>query len=351
VQTLRDFIEKINIRAKVTWNEPMSKHTTFGIGGPADALVRPADAESAARLLSAARAEGVGLFALGGGANVLVGDKGIRGIVMDTGALRSARVEAPAPAGARETILVAGAREAILVAGAGLAIDELCLDALALGLGGLEDFYGMPGSVGGAIYMNARCYEREMSQVLAWVSSTRGVETTDGPGRAARRTVGAGPGGTATSEGWGYKRSPYQIGGAAAGGGASPGPAAGELVLEAGFRLTRLDDAGAARAAAAMRARRADREAKGHYRLPSAGSVFKNDRSLGAPTGKLLDGLGLRGRSIGGAMVSPWHANIFVNSGGATASDMRALMDLARNEARSRLGAELESEVLMVGEF
>jgi UDP-N-acetylmuramate dehydrogenase len=353
VQTLRDFIEKINIRAKVTWNEPMSRHTTFGIGGPADALVRPADAESAARLLSAARAEGVGLFVLGGGANVLVGDKGIRGIVMDTGALRSARVEAasgeaPAPA---------GAREAILVAGAGLAIDELCLEALALGLGGLEDFYGMPGSVGGAVYMNARCYEREMSQVLAWVASTpgvettRGVETTDGEGRAARRTVGAGPGGTAAGEGWGYKRSPYQIGGAAAGGGAPPGEAAGELVLEAGFRLTRLDDDGAARAAAAMRARRADREAKGHYRLPSAGSVFKNDRSLGAPTGKLLDGLGLRGRSIGGAMVSPWHANIFVNSGGATASDMRALIDLARDEARKALGAELESEVLMVGEF
>jgi UDP-N-acetylmuramate dehydrogenase len=312
----------------------MSEHTTFGIGGPADALVRPLDAESARVLLSAARAEGVGLFVLGGGANVLVGDKGVRGIVMDTRALSSARLETTsgeAPA---------GAREAILVAGAGLGIDELCLEALALGLGGLEDFYGMPGTVGGAVYMNARCYEREMSQVLAWVSSTRGVESADGAGRAARRAVVAGPGVTA-GEGWGYKRSPYQTGGAAA----------GELVLEAGFRLTRLDDAGAARAAAAMRARRSDREAKGHYRLPSAGSVFKNDRSLGAPTGKLLDGLGLRGRKIGGAMVSPWHANIFVNSGGATAADMRALIELARDEAKARLGAELESEVLLVGEF
>jgi UDP-N-acetylmuramate dehydrogenase len=314
VQTLRDFIEKINIRAKVTWNEPMSAHTTFCIGGPADAFVRPLDAASASALLAAAREEGIDAFVLGGGANILVGDRGIRGIVVDSGSLRAARIEGEDSGGAT------------LIAGAGLAMDDLCLEALAKGLGGLEDFWGMPGSVGGAVYMNARCYEREMSQVLSWVSSTQGIE---------RRSVGAG------APGWSYKRSPYQRGGAAA----------GELILEAAFRLTRLDDAGAARTAAAMRARRADREAKGHYRLPSAGSVFKNDRSLGAPTGRLLDGLGLRGRAIGGAMVSPWHANIFVNSGGATAADMRSLIDLARDEARRALGAELEPEILFVGEF
>jgi UDP-N-acetylmuramate dehydrogenase len=304
----------------------MSEHTTFGIGGPADALVRPADAESAAVLLAAARAEGVEILALGGGANILVGDKGVRGIVMDTSGLRGARLEPTAEAESA----------ALLVAGAGLSVDELCLEALARGLGGLEDFFGMPGTVGGAVYMNARCYEREMSQVLAW------VESADAGGRARRLGVGEG------AEGWGYKRSPYQAGAAGASGAAS---AAGELILEAAFRLTRLEDAGAARAAAAMRSRRADREAKGHYRLPSAGSVFKNDRRLGSPTGKLLDGLGLRGRRIGGAMVSPWHANIFVNAGGATAADMRALIELARDEARKALGAELECEVLMVGEF
>jgi UDP-N-acetylmuramate dehydrogenase len=138
---------------------------------------------------------------------------------------------------------------------------------------------------------------------------------------------------------WSYKRSPYQS------------EASGELILEAGFRLTRLSDEAAATAAAVMRGRRADREAKGHYKLPSAGSVFKNDRSLGAPTGKILDGLGLRGRRIGAAMVSPWHANIFVNSGGATAVDMRGLIELAQREALEKLDAKLECEVLMVGDF
>jgi UDP-N-acetylmuramate dehydrogenase len=330
VPTLRDFLEKINIKAEVTWNEPMALHTTFRVGGPAEAFVRPAEPESAARLLAQARAEGIPLFVLGGGANILVGDKGIRGIVLDSSGLRSLRVEEEAP-------VSGGAGGALyLVAGAGLPIDELCLEALAMGLGGLEDFYGMPGSVGGAVFMNARCYERELAQVLAWVLSTQGVEAADCRGGASRRPVPA-----ADAVGWGYKRSPYQEGGAAA----------GELILEAAFRLTRLDDEGAARAAAVMRGRRADREAKGHYRLPSAGSVFKNDRAFGAPTGRLLDGLGLRGRRMGDAMVSPWHANIFVNAGRATAADLRDLIELARSEARARLGVELESEVLLVGEF
>jgi UDP-N-acetylmuramate dehydrogenase len=311
--TLREFIQKINIRAGVTWEEPLSLHTTFRMGGPAEAFVRPEDAASASALNAAARAEGIPIFVLGGGANVLVGDKGIRGIVMDSSNLRSVYIEA---------------ESGLLVAGAGLSMDELCLEALARGSGGLEDFAGLPGSVGGAVFMNARCYDREMSQVLAWVSSA------DDRGRIAHRAAGEGGD-------WYYKHSPYQPGGSSG----------GELILEAAFRLTPADDDAAARIARVMRERRADREAKGHYRMPSAGSVFKNDRSLGAPTGALLDRLGLRGRRIGDAMVSPWHANIFVNAGSATAADMRELIELARGEARERLGIELELELLMVGEF
>jgi UDP-N-acetylmuramate dehydrogenase len=321
--TLRDFLQKINIRAEIRWQEPLSLHTTFRIGGPAEALVRPRDPESAGKLLSSARAEGIPLFVLGGGANILVGDRGLRGIVMDTALLRGFRVEAAA--GTCEGTLAIG--------GAGLAMDELCLEALARGLGGLEDFAGMPGSVGGSVFMNARCYERELSQILAW------AEAVDARGRVLRRSVT--PDAAQATLGWSYKRSPYQEG----------GEAAGELILEAAFRLRPAGDEETVRLARVMRERRADREAKGHYRLPSAGSVFKNDRSLGAPTGALLDRLGLRGRRIGDALISPWHANIFVNAGRATAADMRRLIELARDEAREKLGAALETEVLMVGEF
>ena len=322
MSTLREFLLKGNIRAEFSWEEPLSLHTTFGIGGPAELFARPADAASALALTAAARVLGVPLFVLGGGANILVGDRGIRGIVMDTSGLRQARIEP-----ALDTELEAERR--ILVAGAGISVDELCLQALAAGLSGLEDFAGMPGSVGGAVYMNARCYEREMSEVLAWVS------TADAAGRTSRRLV------TAEGGGWSYKRSPWQPGGAEAGG----------IILEAAFRVAPADDEGAARVARAMRGRRADREAKGHYRLPSAGSVFKNDRSFGAPTGVILDRLGMRGRRVGDAMVAPWHANIFVNAGRATAADMRGLVELAQAEARRSLGMELEPELLMVGDF
>ncbi len=320
--TVRDFLQKINIRAAVAYGEPMSAHTSFRIGGPADAFVRPLDENSAIALALAASGEGIPLFCLGGGANLLVGDKGIRGIVLDSSALRSLKVEAESAAPGAISPSPGGTR--ILSAGAGLSIDELCLEALCLGLGGLEDFAGMPGAVGGAVFMNARCYEREMSEVLVR------VRYLAADGNVGERGVEPGE--------WDYKRSPFQPG----------GPCAGALLLEASFRLR---PAESARVAATMRSRRADREAKGHYRLPSAGSVFKNDRRFGKPTGKILDELGFRGRSVGGAMVSGWHANIFVNAGGATAADMRKLIELAQREVRERLGYELEPEVLMVGDF
>jgi UDP-N-acetylmuramate dehydrogenase len=320
--SLRDFLEKINIRAEVAYDEPMAAHTSFRIGGPADALVRPLDEDSAIALVRAAAGEGMPLFFLGGGANLLVGDKGIRGIVLDSAALRSLRYES-ARAAPDAGSAYPGAFS-ILRAGAGLPVDELCLEALCLGLGGIEDFAGMPGAVGGAVFMNARCYEREMSRVLAR------VRYLAADGHVGERGVESGE--------WDYKKSPFQPG----------GPCAGSLVLEASFRLAPADPS---RLAATMRARRADREAKGHYRLPSAGSVFKNDRRFGKPTGKILDELGFRGRSVGGAMISNWHANIFVNAGGASAADMRKLIELAQREVRERLGYELEPEVLMVGEF
>jgi UDP-N-acetylmuramate dehydrogenase len=310
--TLRDFLEKINIKAEILYDEPMSAHTTFRIGGPADALVAPAARADLVALLEAARLGGIPCFVLGGGANVVVADRGIRGLVVDTRLLCGIEEEG------------SGDRR-LLVAGAGAIVDRLVEAAADRGLAGLETFYGMPGSVGGAVFMNARCYEVEMADRLAWVEHV----PRDG-GAVARRVLDPAE--------WSYKRSPFQEG----------GPCAGHVVLAAAFRLLSGDPETLRRT---MAGKRADREAKGHYRLPSAGSVFKNDRKLGKPTGKILDELGLRGRRVGGAMVSEWHANIFVNAGGATAADLRALIELAQREARGRLGVELEPEVLFVGDF
>ncbi len=304
---LRQFFGKINIGARPSFDEPLSGHTTMRIGGPADAWIAPGNRSEFLRLLEAARAEGIPVFVIGGGANLLVGDRGIRGIVASTENLRSVSVR-----GKRFT------------AEAGLSVDEVCLETLARGLKGFGNFAGMPGSLGGAILMNARCYDTEIADLSPEV-------------------LAAGPDGRLfvhpfDPAEWSYKRSPFQ----------DREPLAGSLILGASFEL---DSGDPARTACIMRERRTDRERKGHYRLPSAGSVFKNDRLIGAPSGAVLDSLGFRGKRIGDAAVSDWHANIFVNAGVARASDMRLLIRLAQDEVREKLGFTLEPEIIMAGDF
>jgi UDP-N-acetylmuramate dehydrogenase len=208
-------------------------------------------------------------------------------------------------------------------AGAGIGMGRLCEMALARGLGGLETFYGMPGSLGGSIYMNARCYDVELADRL------ESLRWLDGSGNQRHGGI--------DRDAWSYKRSPFQ-----------PGEIeAGAVILGGTFAL---HPVGRASILATMLEKRGDREVKGHYRLPSAGSVFKNDRRFGRSTGRILDDLGFRGRRIGDALVSDWHANIFVNAGSARAADMLALIESARNEARRVLGIALEPEILFVGE-
>jgi len=171
--------------------------------------------------------------------------------------------------------------------------------------------------------MNARCYEREFADLMTrveYLARDGGCESLV-PDKAE----------------WAYKRTPFM-----------PGARLdGSVVLGAEFRLVPGDPLSIR---SRMRELEADRASKGHFEFPCAGSVFKNDRRFGRPTGRILDELGFRGRTQGGAAVSEKHANIFVNPGSATAADMLALIDAARREARERFGYELEPEVVIVGE-
>jgi UDP-N-acetylmuramate dehydrogenase len=307
--TLQDFIEKINSRTGfagcLAYGEPMARHTTFRVGGPADLFIRPGGDTLpgyAASLREAAEREGIPLFVLGGGANIVVSDRGIRGIVLDTGGWRGAAAEAPG-----------------LLVRSGTPVDEAVEAAAAAGLGGLEFLAGMPGTVGGAVWMNARCYEKSLSDVLAE------TEILDESG--VRRWVPARP------EDFGYKKSPFQNRKA--------------LILGARFALSPRSEGEIRRE---MEAHRRDREAKGHYRRPCAGSAFKNNRGFGKPTGQIIDELGLRGLAIGGAAVAPWHGNIIINTGNAQARDIRALAAEVSARVKAAKGLILEPEILFVGE-
>jgi UDP-N-acetylmuramate dehydrogenase len=298
----RQITEKTGFRGILRLNEPMTDHTTFKTGGPADMYIVPSSEDETVKVLRFLETEELPFFILGGGANILVADRGIRGVVIDMGSLNR--------------VTVSGTE---VRAGAGKSISDLALETARKGLSGLHVFYGMPGSVGGAVFMNARCYDGEISSFYTEASVYCNGEISSVPFREKE---------------WDYKHSPFREN--------------GKIILEVLFRLQSGDpDKLTARSGEIH----ADRNAKGHFRTPCAGSVFKNNRAFGEPSGKIIDRLGLRGYRIGGAAVSDWHANIFINEGGASASDIRDLIFHVRNRVKEETGFSLEPEVLFVGEW
>lgn len=313
---LREFLKKINTKVGfsglIRYDEPMALHTTFRVGGPADVWVQ-ADAavfpDYAAALLRAASDEAIPVFILGHGANLVVSDTGLRGIVLDTGGW--AGVEKVSGTNAVSDIAPA------LRICSGTEVDVAVEGAAQEGAGALAFLAGMPASIGGAVYMNARCYGRSVSDTLIE------VEILD---EAFQRTIVP-----FRPEDYGYKKSPFQN--------------RAVLILSATFRP---EPRPPAEIWLEIEAHRQDRERKGHYRFPSAGSVFKNNRAFGKPTGQIIDELGLRGLSFGGAEVAPWHGNIIINTGTATAADIRALVEELISRVHAALGITLEPEILFV---
>ena len=336
--TLRKFIEKINTIGKfppaIRYEEPMSRHTTFKVGGKADVWVRPGKdifPSYAEELLKTAKEEGIPVFILGAGANIVVSDMGIRGIVLDTGRYRgiSKRKDkvikgqnASYNASKEAETQKVGQRAACFSVSvlSGTPVDGLAFSMAERGLSGLEFIAGMPGSVGGAVWMNARCYGKSISDVL--------LETEILDENFERQTVPFRP------EDFAYKKSPFQS----------------RKVLILGARLlVKLGESSYIHKE--ISSYRMDRDEKGHYRFPSAGSAFKNNHDFGDPTGKIIDQLGLRGFSIGGAQIAPWHGNIIINTGNASANDIKSLMGELARRVKNERGFDLESEILFVGDW
>jgi len=337
METLRKFMEKINRKGKsppgVRYDEPMWRHTTFKVGGKADVWVRPGKEifpSYAATLLRAAREEGIPVFVLGAGANIVVSDRGIRGIVLDTGAFRDIgkredrqadRDEVADDDSKFETLKIKRENTFYSVSVlSGTSIDGLTSGLAERGLSGLEFLAGMPGSVGGAVWMNSRCYEKSVSDVL--------IETEILDENFQKQKI------PYRAEDFSYKKSPFQNREA--------------LILSARFAVQFGESLDIEKENAVNRQSRTD---KGHYRYPSAGSAFKNNRDFGEPTGRIIDQLGLRGLCIGGAQVAPWHGNIVINTGNALAADIKILMDEVARRVKKERGFELESEILFVGDW
>lgn len=301
--TVEKLAEKINIKGEVRLNEIMAEHTSFGIGGPADIYAVPHNEDDLRELLLFARQTSFPYRIVGGGANILVADGGIRGLVIDTTSLSEIRRSGES-----------------LIVDAGASMSEVASRAEKEKLGGLEFLYKMPGSAGGAVWMNARCYGKSISDVLSW------VDYLDEEGHRQRLSM--------PDPRFAYKSSPFQ------GGGAAIHRLSLSLYSDSQDHIREK-----------MEEVYRDRKEKGHFEYPSAGSVFKNDRNIGKPTGVLLDELGLKGLRRGEAQIAPYHANIIINLGAAKAEDVRLLVEEAKEQARERLGVELETELQFIGEW
>ncbi len=290
---------------------PLAPYTTFRIGGPADVLYDATSAEALATAVSTARRLGVRWFVLGLGANILVGDRGFRGLVIRNVA-RHVEFQA----------------DGVVRAESGTVVADLISATVERGLSGLEHYVGIPSTVGGAVWQNLHFLSpapaRERTMFIAEV--VRGVEVIDPQG--THRIV--------DREGmrFGYDASLLH----------EPG----YVALSATFQLQPGDSAAMRRV---MEENLTWRRAR-HPQLethPSAGSIFKKIEGVGA--GRLIDECGLKGFRIGGAQIFPKHANIIVNVGGATAADVRALIRHAQEAVASKFNQHLEPEIGLIGEF
>lgn len=298
--------------SRVQFDAPMDRHTSFRVGGPADALVTPKDRAELMDLLAVVRAAGVPWMVLGGGTNLLVKDRGIRGVVI-----------CPGRGFDQIQILHKGPEKTVVEAGAAVRLSALCRYAIDNNYTGLHFAAGIPGSVGGAILMNAGTRQGAVESVL------EGIEVLEPPDRVRTldrdRLI------------FGYRRLSWQ-----------PAGDGGEqifIVLSGRFALAPADETDPAAEFETMLNRRWETQPKGF----SAGCVFKNP-SADMAAGRLIDQAGLKGVAVGGARISTVHANFIINENNASAADILELIRLVQKGVADRFRVCLEPEIRIVGE-
>ena len=283
---------------------PLARLTTVRAGGDADFFARPETTEALVELLAWAREQGHPVEVVGSGSNLLVADVGVRGLVLKL-------------AGELAALERDGDR---VLCGGGARLPSAAAKAAGWGLAGLEFGINIPGTVGGAVRMNANAYGGELALCLEWVD----VATAEGTDRRVPGDLG-----------FTYRRSNLEP---------------GEVVARASFELTPDDSAEVKERMAAMRTKRREAQPSG---IKTFGSTFKNpddSRAEGRTAGQLLEAAGCRGLEVGGARFSPKHANFVENAGEATTADVLELMAEGRRRVHAEFGVVLEPEVQVLGE-
>lgn len=296
-ESLKTFAQTLG--ADVLENEPMSRHTTFKLGGPADIFIVPKNTGMLQKINNFCKEEHISVFIIGNGSDLLVSDKGIRGAVIKSSGMNEIKVQ-----------------DEIITCGAGVQLKALCDFACNAELTGLEFAYGIPGTVGGAVYMNAGAYGGEMKGIVTSVKYLDGLQVCKL---------------SASELNFGYRSSAFT--------------GTGRVITEVALKLKRGKKEEINNK---MRELMERRRSKQPLERPSAGSVFK--RPVGNFAGTLIEKCGLKGTRVGGAMVSEKHAGFIVNAGGATCGDVLNLIEKIQSEVLNKTGISLECEIRMVGE-
>ena len=290
------------VKGTVLLGEPMRDHTTLKVGGPVDFFIDPLDPEDFLRAVSFFRRHNLPCTVIGSGSNLLGHDEGVRGaVIVTTRALGRFSLN-----------------RNMLTAGAGVPLPAVAAKTFARSLGGLEMLQGVPGTLGGALVMNAGAYGQEIGEAVSWVEILANGKRTI----LAREDITLG-----------YRRSSL----------------AGSVILRAELKLEKLSTAERAKRDAMRNEALRKRAASQPLSLPSAGSMFRNPESGTPEAGRMIDACGLKGFRVGGAALSPVHANIVVNEGGASAADVLELITIARNRVSETFGVVLEPEVKLLG--
>lgn len=301
-------MEIVNMKGEILRNEPLSKHTSFALGGPADFFASPVDREDLKALLQTIKDRNLKYFILGSGTNLLVRDNGFRGVVISLRRMNAVNVE-------REYRSIGGTF-VVLYAEAGAPLTKLLTVAVKEGLTGLEFAAGIPGTVGGAVCMNA-------GTSMGWIGDIIESVTLISPeGELVTRSR--------EEMGFGYRMSSVPE---------------GHFVLDVRVALRRDAKEKVETRVTELVTTRMERQPQGS---PNAGSIFKNPNEKSA--GTLIESAGLKGKTVGGARVSEKHANFIVTSGNASASDVLALMDIVKQTVLEVHGVRLEPEIKIIGE-
>lgn len=279
-------------------NEPMKNHTTFRIGGNADCLVIPESIQQLKDVIEYAKGDGISVTVIGNGSDLLVSDDGIRGLVVKTTGLCNISVQ-----------------EEVITAEAGALLSRTASYALRQELTGMEFAHGIPGTVGGGVFMNAGAYGGELKDII----TVTNYLDSDGSIKEC------------TSHNFGYRSSIYSEN-------------RDRIILNACFKLKKGNREEIERK---MEEFAAARKSKQPIEMPSAGSVFK--RPVGHFAGKLIEDCGLRGCSVGGAQVSVKHCGFIVNTGNATAADVLNLIHHIQDEVYKKFSVKLETEIKYIG--